>query len=298
MISRKATRLIAEAYLSRFTVSTYSSAYSGARTYKVDKQSFYEFLYDRNFPAYFCNIFRQYEETGNVKDLIMKVHTGESLAHTTSDWTWNQREALGQRYLHEMAESIIEIKSSLEDRFHGHTIQAIDKLEKQLELDGYELRNGKLLVSEADVIETADEIGVIENLYNELELENKKTAFHHLELSEEHYINNKWDDSISNSRKFLECVLREVAAKHSKSVKGIELENDIYSNQKNIRQYLEKEGLLESKEKETITSVYGLLSETGGHPYMAQNEQARLLRHLALTFSQFTMLRLKGALKK
>jgi len=61
---------------------------------------------------------------------------------------------------------------------------------------------------------------------------------------------------------------------------------------------LEKEGLLEVKEKQAIDSVYQLLSETGGHPYMAESEQARLLRHLSLTFSQFVMLRLKGAIKK
>jgi len=63
-----------------------------------------------------------------------------------------------------------------------------------------------------------------------------------------------------------------------------------------IREYLERAGLLEAKETKAIAAVYGLLSETGAHPYMAQNEQARLMRHLALTFSQFVMLRLKGKL--
>ena len=43
-------------------------------------------------------------------------------------------------------------------------------------------------------------------------------------------------------------------------------------------------------------SVCGLLSHAGGHPYMAQSEQARLLRHLVLTFSQFVMLRFKSKL--
>jgi hypothetical protein len=50
--------------------------------------------------------------------------------------------------------------------------------------------------------------------------------------------------------------------------------------------------------KEALAKVYGLLSHTGGHPYMAQNDQARLLRHLALTFSQFAMLRLRGKRSK
>jgi hypothetical protein len=42
--------------------------------------------------------------------------------------------------------------------------------------------------------------------------------------------------------------------------------------------------------------VYGLLSHTGAHPYMAENDQARLLRHLALLFAHFAMLRLQGKL--
>ena len=36
------------------------------------------------------------------------------------------------------------------------------------------------------------------------------------------------------------------------------------------------------------------MSDTGGHPYMAAKDQARLMRHLALTFSQFVLLRLEG----
>jgi hypothetical protein len=55
--------------------------------------------------------------------------------------------------------------------------------------------------------------------------------------------------------------------------------------------------LLDTKETETLAKVYGLLSQTGSHPNMAFNDQARLLRHLALAFSQFVMLRLQGSLK-
>jgi hypothetical protein len=62
-----------------------------------------------------------------------------------------------------------------------------------------------------------------------------------------------------------------------------------------VRDYLESSGLLEPKEKQALASSCGLLNETGGHPYMAQSDQGRLLRHLALTFSQFALLRLKGS---
>ncbi len=102
----------------------------------------------------------------------------------------------------------------------------------------------------------------------------------------------------SNSRKYLESILQEVATAHSVHVKGSTLPAGTYTRPVKVRDYLEQEGLVERKEKATIAQVYGLLSETGGHPYMARNDQARLLRHLALTFSQFVMLRLQGSLAK
>ena len=71
----------------------------------------------------------------------------------------------------------------------------------------------------------------------------------------------------------------------------------VYSRPVRVRDYLESQGLVEPKEKEAIATIYGLLSETGGHPYVAQKDQARLMRYLALTFAQFALLRLRGALQ-
>lgn len=77
--------------------------------------------------------------------------------------------------------------------------------------------------------------------------------------------------------------------------RGTEIPEATFSRPARVREYLESSGLLESKEKEALSSVYALLSETGSHPYMAASDQARLLRHLALTLSQFVLLRLKGS---
>jgi hypothetical protein len=71
---------------------------------------------------------------------------------------------------------------------------------------------------------------------------------------------------------------------------------NILSEPYKVREYLQEIGLIDSKENDTIKSIYGLLSEKGGHPFMAQNDQARLLRQLALTISQFVMLRYQGFL--
>jgi hypothetical protein len=41
-----------------------------------------------------------------------------------------------------------------------------------------------------------------------------------LELAEQHYFANRWDDSISNSRRLLEAVMQEVAAKNTRLARG------------------------------------------------------------------------------
>jgi hypothetical protein len=163
-----------------------------------------------------------------------------------------------------------------------------------LELDGFIFRDSRLLTSDENVL-AEEESGVLESLYRRLNLQNEKTAFHHLDLSEQHYLAGRWDDSISNSRKFLESVLREVATAHSLQEHDSPLSRSVYEWPKDVRNYLEKEKLISHKEKEALFKVYGLLSDTGGHPYMARSDQARLLRNLALTLSQFIMLRFQGS---
>lgn len=107
---------------------------------------------------------------------------------------------------------------------------------------------------------------------------------------------DNWGDTISNSRNFRESILREIAQAHSVCCQKTALPDSIYTTPWRIRDYLETQGLLEKKEKEALAQVYGLLSETGSHPYIAQKDQARLMRHLALTFAQFVMLRYQGFL--
>lgn len=269
----------------------YSSVY-----YRIGSAALYDFLYQNDHPAWFCNLARNAADEGTrttrpFKDFILQIHTGESLQPATPDWTWPQRERRGQELLRDLAEDIAKWwkgKGSFDVK------DVLTKFVQSLELDGYAFRGDALLAPEEDVLDAKEQSGVLQDLYKELELQNQDTVFHHLELSEEHYMAKKWDDSISNSRKFLEGVLQEVAASHHLAYRGSAISEETYLRPMRVRDYMESSGLLEGKEKQALASSYGLLSETGGHPYMAENDQARLLRHLALTFSQFALLRLKG----
>jgi hypothetical protein len=169
---------------------------------------------------------------------------------------------------------------------------------KNLELDGYGFRDGRLIPPESDVLGTDEEGGILATLFNDLGLANWPTAKHCLDLSEEHWLGKKWDDCVSNARRFMESVLQESAAAYSTRLKGVELAKSTYESPAAVRNYLESEGLLEAREKRAIAEVYGLLSNTGSHPNIAKKDQARLLRQVALIFSQFVMLRLRDSLPK
>jgi len=123
LISRKCSRLIAECYQVAFQTSTkgHSKTY-----YVLNKNRVYDFLFDNEFPGYFCNQVKQTYgqwDTREFKEYIMKLHTGESLVNGTPEWTWEQRKLLGQQYLNDLAEAIIQYKNSLEERFYGHVIR-------------------------------------------------------------------------------------------------------------------------------------------------------------------------------
>ncbi len=138
--------------------------------------------------------------------------------------------------------------------------------------------------------------GVLEGLVGELRLDSSETGLHHLKLSEDHYAAGRWDDCIANSRKFLEYVLVQCAAKHHQAEHGTPIDQTEYNEPRKIRDYLLAAGLVSGQEHKVISDTYSLLSATGGHAYIAKREEARLNRHLALTWSQFVLLQLKGYL--
>jgi hypothetical protein len=297
MISRKSTITIADAYYFHFR-SFHRSSISHTSNYSISRELLYDFLYANDFEAWLLNAFKSIPtfDTRKLKEFILQIHTGESLATATPQWSWQQRQSLGQRILKDLSECLIRLRLTDPDsgRYEDKEIKSVDLMQRTLELDGYIYRDNILWVSEETVIEEAEEQGVLESLMTSLKLPDIPTLKHHLELSGIDYQESRWDDSISNSRKVLEGVLSEAAARHSIISAGNSLPQKVLDRPVEIRDYLEHAGILEKKEKEAISSIYGLLSDTGGHPYIAEQDQARLMRHLALIFSQFVLLRLEG----
>jgi hypothetical protein len=299
MISRRTAAAIGVSYEAQFTTTKGSKITpTKTSTYRsrVAKDCLYDFLFTRDYSPWFCNSVKYLVSPRSLKEHIMRLHTGETQANATPDWDWDARRKLGQTYLHNLARDILNCDNPAKSSYSPPFKHPDERLLESLELDGYIYRDSRLIAPETDVLDTQEEAGVLATLFSDLGLDNWSTAKHCLDLSEEHWLNGKWDDCISNARRFMECVLQECAATHSQRIKKTPLAKKTYEQAAGVRDYLEAEQLLETREKRTIGDVYGLLSNVGSHPNIATKEQGRLLRQVALIFSQFVMLRLRGSL--
>lgn len=295
MLSRSASASIATAYVDRFS-STSRGSYGGT-TEKVDYNALYDYLYENEYEAWFCNLAQEKYKVRDLKEFFLKLHTGESIASALKEWSWEQRQKLGQRLLRDLAEGqMIWYESFRSTKWIWETYRVkANELQRRLELDGYLFKDGRLLQQQTDVLNVEEEKNILKSLYQAANLARATDAFQFLSLAEEHFISGRWSDTISNARKFFELTLME-GARTLGMHKGKVLPEASLSRPVEVRQYLESEGLLEKKERESFDKIYGLLSETGAHPYMAEADQARLLRQLSLTLAQFILLRLKAAL--
>src|SRR4030066_2514721 len=100
MISRRTAITIADAYTGKFSQS--ASSYSRTEE-KVYRDSFYDFHYEREYEAWFCNMVQHIFGVRGLKEWLMKIHTGESFVNATPNWPWEKRQALGQFYLKNLA---------------------------------------------------------------------------------------------------------------------------------------------------------------------------------------------------
>lgn len=300
MISRRTTLTLGELFANHFSKVNYGGGRNSQTYYTCDTQELYDFLFQHEYEAYLLNI-AEGNATGHytraIEKFVMQLHTGETILSATKDWEWDDRRRLGNRILYDLAADILSTPIRAVYKAPAGEAELRQKLRSDLELDGYTFKDGRLLYSEASVVDTEEEEGVLDRLAIDLKLPDYKTVRHHLDQSVAHYNEGRWDDCISNSRKVLESVLAQCVLVHSTKVKGSPLPKAKLERPVDVREYLEQEKLLETKEKKALAEVYGLLSNTGGHPYIAAKEQARLMRHLALTFTQFVLLRLQGSLQ-
>lgn len=144
------------------------------------------------------------------------------------------------------------------------------ELHRRVELDGFVFRDGDLVQVEMDVLDVDEEKGLLERLYRSAKLGRIQEATAFLDLSERHFVEGSWADCIVNSRKFLELFLleRALAVAHAR---GDPISERMMTRPIEIRSFLENDKPTGKKEREALDKLYGLLSHTGSHPYVAKH---------------------------
>jgi len=312
MISRKSARLIAELYEQEFTsIALPNLQQTCGRVTQWSK--LYEFLYDLEYDSAFLEWLEKSVRTGVVlKDFIMRIHTGESLNAITIKLSKAEKAARAQELLRILARDILNLFNSkirpqlltptatargemlrivnAMNESQQRPFQIVDRLKSQLELDGYVLRDEQLYYSESAIVPDREEQTYLRSLVAKLPIANKEVITNHLERTEDHYTNKMWGDSISNARNFLEEILNQVVRYIHKEKK---LTSQIPAQARGRRDFLECHGFLDQKEKDAIDKFYGMISDRGSHPNIAEQDEARLMRYIALTFSQYIPLKLE-----
>lgn len=293
MISRKSAMAIAEAYTAKFLDK--GPASFGSR---ISCDRVYDFLYECSYDSWICNILSGMHSPREFKLWLLALQTGEVFARVVPNHSLETCQAMGQRILQKLAEDFLRISD--QQKINLWEMDGLDsrrlEISRRLELDGYVFSEGKLYLSEVDVLDVEVELSLLQALYRGQGLQDETLVFEFLNLAETHYLAGRWSDSIGNVRKYFELCLFHVALRYS-TIKNIPLASDAKQHPVKVREYFKAVGLIEEEEREAIAKIYGLLSHTGGHPYMAEQDQARLLRQLAVTICQFMLLRLQGALK-
>jgi len=311
MIGRRATKELAELAFWRFA-KTRNSGLGRADEHWIHDGEVYEFFYEHGFSADFCNVvrFSLNSHHRNYRDFVLKLHTGESvrLLEGKKDMPVEAAELAGQVCLRQIAEAFLRdfneaipeddpVRAVIHQARRNKLRPFAAKLVAALELDGYTFRAEQLIHRESSPIDAEKHRDLLVEIAKDLGLVKIEVLEHCLKLSEDAYHAGRWDDCVSNARRAMESAFQECASSWERRANGKELSNDTYERAAEVRKYLQQAGLLNEKEQKALAASYGLLSDTGSHPNIAQSDQARMSRQLALILSEFVMLRTAGALK-
>lgn len=298
MISRRSAIVLAELYARVF--------YSRERGYSyeshpwVDGITLKNFLYVRDYEPWLMNSVKALTSRSSqmLIDLIMDLQTGATVRKAVRDVDREQSLQIGHSILKSLAADMLAFLEDLDlSKVLGkRNTFLVDSLTSMLELDGYVFRNGRLYQTEANVIDQEVEEDELLRLYTEEEFGSKDELVEHLDFAAKHFEENNWIDCVVRARLALEVVMREVAAKHHHESHGKPIDPVSIDRAAKVRDYLQDKGVLNKVETEMVTKVYAFLSVSGPHPGTSGRDPARLCRNLALTLSQYAILRLKQSL--
>ncbi len=285
MISRRTTLLVAKIICNKFTKRSAdftSTGFVKGYSYKVESENLREFLFEFNVDGYTIdNLCEDYHTKDYLNKLIMDIHTG--MFYSRKEYKKCQQ--LGQSDLKNMIIGILSRNIQPESR---------ENLENLLRIDGYIYEKERLYEINTDI---DDKVNLINAMLKKINVENTTEFDIFYKNMNEHFENSKWEDSINNSRKLYELILKEVAKYYS-----INIEKTNKSFEKvqavEIRKYLEDVKFFSEDELNIIRYFYKYMSNIGSHTKLALEGQADFSRVIAINIVLYSLRRLETYIDK
>jgi hypothetical protein len=310
MIGRGTTLRLADAAQARFSATNGPAS----RGRYVPWDPVYDFCFGWDFEPLFCNAIKYAASQGEraFSEFILRLHTGETVLVLRARAV-ESPEMEGQVFLRQLAQAILAdyhqppVAGTVPG---GNTSRALAEAGKRLlkpsmnaliaalELDGYAWANEKLIHRESAPVDAEKHRSLLVMQASDLGLSKLDVLAHNLKLSEDAYQASRWEDCVGNARKAMELAFQECAALWSRKILGQELDPETYKWPAEVRNFMEAQGLLTEHERKAAAANYGMFSGVGNHPYIAQNDQARMGRQIALILAEFVLLRTAAALNE
>lgn len=280
MISRRTTLLVADIICNNFTHEVRETDLRGrTRNYskKVMEDELRNFLFEFDIDGFTINkICNSCITKNDLKKSILNIHTG---------YFYNK-----EKYFDFIKMGQKDIKGLVIGIFYRNLQpESLAFLENLLRIDGYIYEKEKLYEINTDV---DDKANLIKNKFKKLGFDNEKEFNIFYSNMNEHFENSKWEDSIHNSRKLFEIVLKECANYYSKNI-AKDNENLLNARPVDIRLYLEKNNYFSDDESNIIQYYYKYLSNIGSHPKLALEEQADFSRVMSINTILYAINRLE-----
>lgn len=297
-VSRRTALVVAKAYSRAFTRTVLTRTYQEEQ--RINSDALHDYLFNEDYPPKLVSIFAGFWQPRKMEEFIMYLQEGQSVQHFAPASDDYARKLIGHETLRLLGGTILRFMEQVMKEAPLETVKDVqeyyDSLLRLFELDGFQFLEGRLIPMESDSKPAEEERKGIQVLYAALSLPNEVLLKTDLQTAEEHYLNGKWDDCVSNVRQVLELVLKDVARDTVTKlgyppISDVDLKKPVM-----VRNHLEKNGLLGKDEMQTINSSYGFMSGVGSHPALGRQDQARLMRRMGMLLAEFVLIRYKEKL--
>ena len=247
-------------------------------TEKVDAEKLREFLFEFNVEGYTIeHLCEDYHTKKYLKESIMNLHTG--IFYSRKEYKKCQK--IGQSDLKNIIIGILSRNIQPESR---------DALENLLRIDGYIYADEKLYEINIDI---DDKANLIKAMIKKFDFNDFKEFDEFYKNMNTHFENSKWEDSINNSRRLYELILKNCAEYYSNNIKKDKKNfGDLQAVE--VRKYLDDVKFFSEDEINIIRYFYAYMSNKGSHIKLALEEQADFSRVISINIILYSLRRLES----